>query len=522
MRRLVPALLLAAPVLLVALSGEERRRSVAEVGKYLFDPGGRVRAVRTADVDEDGRLDVLALVQDAQHGEDVLLVLRTPHRPVEKRYYPDEHVVRIPCDGELAAAGAVAVGRFGPEGAVRFRFLGPDGIRQVRPDGGLDRFDHDTQSLMPRSGASLFGRSAGRALVFWDGVADLDGDGRDELWFPRSEGNGAIQVLAGRPQEDRLLSLEARNLGSSSDALPLSRRAYVPNLFPADLDGDGRRELVALQGTELVAWAEGMAAGGGAPVSPAFRVKLPFLEEVATLGPEEVRTPRIQLADVDGDGVTDLLVTLITGDRRRIESMRTIFFYYPGPFRDPETGALVKPRARIDTRSIVHHPSFVDLDGDGDLDYVGDSIRGTRLDLIARVMGQDPLITFVGFRYERERGAFEDSPYFTLTRTYPSSEALSNRFGRNGSFEGDFDGDGLKDLLDLSNLEAVGVLRAAPNADPRAGDPVGFDESLLSPVPVKEGLAADVVVADLNGDGRADAVLWSRQSLFLVVSKEEP
>jgi hypothetical protein len=46
-----------------ALAGLGSRADAAEIGLYKVDPGGRVRAVRAADVDGDGRKDLLVLVQ---------------------------------------------------------------------------------------------------------------------------------------------------------------------------------------------------------------------------------------------------------------------------------------------------------------------------------------------------------------------------------------------------------------------------------------------------------------------------
>ena len=499
--RVAPAL----AALLLLLAAAPRQADAAPTGKYLVEAGGAVRAVRVIDADGDGRRDLVVLVE-TKAGGDELLVLRTPATPQKRSLYPADHVLRIPCGGTRASAGAVALGRFGPQGAARLRFLGPAGIEELALDG-------TPVAATPRHARpTLFARSAGRRLVFWDAVADLDGDGLDELWFPAGEGDGAMRVLGGTPAGDRTLSLAATNRASTSGVQGLMRTAYVPNLFPADLDGNGTRELVALRDEDLVAWdvARPMPAGGA--LAPSYTLKLPFLAVDPDLGPEELRTARIQLEDVDGDGTTDLLVTVITGVRTNLLSIRTVLFHYPGPFRDAKTGALVKPAARIDTQSIVLHPQFIDLDGDGAKEYVGDSIRGTMIDLIARLMGQDPKITYVAFRFDKQAGTFAGTPWFTVERMYASKEALNNTFGRAAWFEGDFDGDGRKDLLDLGNLTSVQVHSGA-------GAAPSFETALVPPVPVKQGLRADAQVADLNADGRADAVLWAEDKLFVILSK---
>ena len=48
-----------------------------------------------------------------------------------------------------------------------------------------------------------------------------------------------------------------------------------------------------------------------------------------------------------------------------------------------------------------------------------------------------------------------------------------------------------------------------------------FQEAFLKPValPAGETFAPDAVIADLNGDGRADAALWSEKSLYLVIAR---
>ena len=220
------------------------------------------------------------------------------------------------------------------------------------------------------------------------------------------------------------------------------------------------------------------------------------------------------IADVDGDKKADLLVTLIHGRADKLGGLRTSLYFFKGPFYVPGTNVLVDSTSRIDTESVALHPRFVDLDGDGDLDYVVDSIRGNIFDLIKRVTGAEPTIWYTAFRFDKAAGRFEKEPTCDVERPYSGPEARSNTFGRSGFCEGDFDGDGVRDLLDLGNLSKVAIWRGTKGDD-------SFKTPLLAGIsaPSNATFAPDAVIADLNGDGRSDAVLWSDHMLFLVVSK---
>lgn len=508
--RVSPRLLAYALVTILLLPASANARGI---GAYRLPLEDEVRSVHLADVDNDGREDVLVLARATakagQPAHDVLWILSTPAQPTPRTYFPEDARTRLPLTGELARMGAVTAGRFGPRGAIRLRFFGARGAVDLDVASG-------TRTPLPpaRKAASQFERSPSAAILWWDGVADLDGDGRDECWVPTRGTASAMRVLAGDPSKDVTLSLAVNNRAHTSIEHAILRRIDVPTLQPVDLDGDGQRELMALRAGALLAWS--LVDTAEEPRAPAFRLPLPFLERPEGLGPEMLYAPRLQLDDVDGDGKTDLLVTLISGRSDRIGSLRTTFVHYPGPFRNPDTGVLVPMRARIDTESVALHPQFVDLDGDGAKDYVGDSIRSRGIfELIPRLMGQDPEIHMVGFQFDKRAGTFRETPWFTMERTYPSAEALSNRFGINAMLSGDFDGDKRADLLDLTNLEAVTVLKGSA-ADT---DAWAFAPALLPAIPTTEPLAADARVGDLNADGRSDAVLWSEKALYLLVPK---
>src|SRR5436190_10468345 len=95
-------------VSLLALS-PARRAEAASFGLHRYDIGGKILAARAVDVDGDGRLDLVAIVERRPEGGTArhdVLVLKTPQEPHGLAYYGDADVVRMPCDGEDAGARA--------------------------------------------------------------------------------------------------------------------------------------------------------------------------------------------------------------------------------------------------------------------------------------------------------------------------------------------------------------------------------------------------------------------------------
>ncbi|MGE0191028.1 MAG: hypothetical protein AB7T63_03210 [Planctomycetota bacterium] len=474
-------------------------------GAYVIDLGAPVRDVRLADVEGDAKAEMAVLLTDAG-GINRIVTFRAGQFPTPKTFFRAGTSTEVPLAGALSQAGTVAFARF-PDATLRV-FHG-EGFTDVAPDGTARR-------NVTSAGPTLLARDASEGVVFHDGAADLDGDGLAECWFPLDEGEGRLVVRTG-DEHDVRLELAATNRAGSEPDTVLQREAEVPALVPADLDGDGRRELVTVVDGHLLGF-DPCAPGGGDRGTPVVRLPLPFLLDAPAAQPGLLHTPRLQLADVDGDGASDLLVTLITGRTDKLGSLKTILFQYPGPLRAPGRTELGAPRARIDTPSVVLHPVFEDLDGDGALDYIGDSIRDANLvGLAARMLGKDPPLTLEAFRFDKEVGAFETVPHLRVERLYPSSEALGNRFRANAFFGADLDGDGKKDLLDLGTLGTVTVLGAGP-ATQRGGTPWTFERTIVGPLPVEGPLEPAARFGDLDGDGATDVALFGGSRVYLLVS----
>lgn len=486
------------PLALVGIGA--RTANAADFAPARLDLGGKIKAVRARDLDGDGRADLIVLVERREPDRlpvTELVLLHAPKVPASGTFFGAENTVRVPCSGDAAggraSAGAVAIGRFGPKGEVRLRFLGPAATPDLASDGSPVADSAST--------ACILERSPGEALAFWEGVADVDGDGRDECFVPGTD--GSIDVLG--------VTIPPTETASRSDDELFVRSSRSPRLTFSDLDGDGIAEILRIEGDHLVVEQVKTAK------SPALTERISLAKILApdpSRPPEELHAPRITIADVNGDRKADLLVTLIHGRADKLGGLRTSFYFFPGPFYDAATGALVESSSRIDTESVALHPRFVDLDGDGDLDYVVDSIRGKMFDLIKRVTGAEPTIWYTAFRFDQAAKRFEKEPYCDVERPYSGPEARANTFGRSGFCEGDFDGDGVRDLLDLGNLTKLVILKGTKGDD-------AFTSPLLAGIsaPSNATFVADAVIADLNGDGRSDAVLTSDRTLLLVVSK---
>jgi hypothetical protein len=294
-----------------------------------------------------------------------------------------------------------------------------------------------------------------------------------------------------------------KNLGASGEA----------SLKTADLDGDGKREVIVADagglihalrsdGSELPGWPAQTPAlpaltadGNGHLQAPAF--SRPSTRPRPGYGQAVMATPAI--GDVTGDGKPEVVVATFDGS---VVILAASGQHVPGsPLQlDRQTASLTSPR-RILADGVFAAPVLYDLDKDGTLDVIVAAMDGQvyvfRGGTLARMPGWPLLVQ------DPQRPDKDGDPQPQQRARLMSTPAV-----------GDLNGDGQPDLVLASNEQygEYGRLYALDGRGSRAPSPIlpGWPISIASrevlPV-VGVGIPNAPALADLDGDGRPEVFI---------------
>ncbi|MFN7147448.1 MAG: FG-GAP repeat domain-containing protein, partial [Myxococcota bacterium] len=315
---------------------------------------------------------------------------------------------------------------------------------------------------------------------------DLDGDGVPELvaW-------SGGRYLAFRADGTSFGSIPAAAEGTLGGDWETggARTSYTltpPPLAVADLDGDGRRDLLLPNGATLAAYFTGENVGARA-ATLALPVDLEPREEDPKPGETRRRVAAVWLDDIDGDGKTDL------GIQRIVLAgswwgATTELSWAKG--RGDGFGAL----ATLPVNAAAFGVELVDLDGDRDKDFVA-PVVDVGIGTVARaLLAKSARVDLSLFRMDA--GTFVTPPKVLRVFGFPLEQP--DRF--QGVLDGDVDGDGRLDLVTNDGEDRVRVYRGANGA---------LEGTAAHDTPVRVPIADDTLfVHDLTGDGRAEIVVW--------------
>lgn len=460
--------------------------------RFRLEPEGEILDTVVVDADHDGRSEIWmsTLREDGsrylsgftQQGEDGFPAQPSVNQAVSR------------------AVVAWAVGNFLPEDGAELLFTTREAA-YVQRIGGRPKKILDAPMLLDLPATD--------ALPVFRDVADLDGDGLDEIVLPTRSGytlvrgNGEIVAeIPWQPRDGRSPVAQQDLFGGRATAT-LSSRAlsdlFVPEESPGivtrppllftsatlsrpvlqDLNGDGRLDFSFLYRTQIRVHLQ--QEDGSFPRSVELRVELPEAKsqdnEVLTWG------------SYGGGPEADLLLVRSAGGIG-VSYDWQIRVWFDVTTKD-ELGS---PDHFSKVEGSWVRPSIEDLDGDGRPE-LGVSVWELSLGLTLR----DPQVShsIYVFRPLEDRPGWATRAALASERDYGVDDLES--FAVVPSFAGDLTGNGKSDSLQSSGEGELEVRPIELGERPRIGEP-----SLRVPV---DALAAYVRVRDLNRDGVGDLVV---------------
>ncbi|HYO14211.1 MAG TPA: VCBS repeat-containing protein [Thermoanaerobaculia bacterium] len=523
LRPFLPALLLAV-LLLEPAALPAARPSALGLRPLSLDLPGAPAAVVPADVDGDGRTDLVVAVAYNQWSqieitesttmddvEGLVEVLTIVPSLLDRR---EARVYLARPDGTYAQAGAVPL----PLSVLSLE-AGPPGTPVVAlTDQGVSVLRLDASGaphLAPLIADPPVLAGTGNFLADLGLVRDLSGDGVADLLLPARDG---LAIYLGGPrglatQAAARFAVPGESWRSTGD---LERRYPLPTV--QDVTGDGRPDLVFRDPVKRWEMVRVRRNNGGGKFLPPIEM---------SLGGGEAKGPSpVFFGDLDGDGVAEVVSqqSFEKEDAGLRESMKQVRepksrldFRRVGKglqrvldsYRSLEiTGhAFAGGDAESSDRSMSVEAGFPggfqELNGDGRMDLVTVTMDLT----LPKIMGSlatKRLTIGLDFHVwcQQGDGGFRRVPGLDLSGKFRVN-FNDLRVSQLSLFSGDFDGDGRGDFVQLGRGRTVTIHRGRPDC--------GFPTAPDATVQLREEPRdiALVRIRDLNGDQRSDLMVLS-------------
>lgn len=415
-------------------------------------------------------------------------------------------------------AAALVFGDFLPGGGVEIGFLAEDGVYAYPPaEGGPDGKPLKLLHLR-----TWFDRASDEALPVWQYALDLSADGRHDLIVPVPDGYkvyfqtapaafGSVSDLEARLKRNRALAASRRAKTSDVVASFFSVDDSLPRVVPVDVDGDGRLDLVSIDGNTLTVFFQRQPRAFSSAMNWRYRFIVKALEE--EVRKDVINFSVVAFADINADRNADLVVTQIYGEVGLFDSIKTTIYIHYGNGRGN-----FDVSARIQIDGVTIDPVFVDMNGDGRLDCLTSRLRTDLLSQAAKgVLLGDISIDYEVFQFDPTTGGYLGSPVYQ----YPVRVTFDDMKDRGAGarpmmFIGaDFTGDGRPDQIRY-NPKSEELEFHEGKITPRGQihfEPTPWETFKPSRTP------GAVVLYDCTGDDKSDVLLLNDGFVGLLVQR---
>ncbi len=392
-----------------------------------------------------------------------------------------------------STAAIMDTGNIGGDNCREICFITPEGLSYYPMEDGF--FSLESEVLIGMDGLVVY-PSPDRMPVI-DFVRDWNGDGQDDVAVFTFRGITIFRKKESEqfdPQDSINIKLETvmwrKTREREDEVVPGLGASYrVPNLKLIDYNGDGIRDLLALESERMVVYLGG--DNGSFSSQPDDEILFDVRTEKEKI--ENLANLSLKAADLDGDGYTEAIITKqiargLTGFRGVIN----IFRGRRGGYR-PEPDQVLISEGTASAQTLLR-----DVNGDGMLDLVLPSFKMGITSIIRVLITRSVNVDFNIFLLNRN-GRFSDRPDYT--RGVKFSVDLSGESDSQAmDLEGDYNCDGHSDFVYATGEDELSIYLGVRGDDDHifSGDAV---------TEIETDAYGELFAVDLNRDCYSDMIM---------------